>query len=177
MEGNDQEQFYQDLWTSQEERPIEMTTNEVCAGAHKYEKDGLLVYRGAWVLTAVLLLKFGYNLTRVQSPWIIAGMALTLAAYGCMVWELIWNGPNRMAPAEPCRDYLRRQLAAKRQGVLRIRNCVLLLVPALLSSWWGQRPAAVTPWILLGVCVPFLWYSFWHQARKFQREIASLEKE
>ncbi len=97
-----------------------MTTNEVCARAHKYENEGLLVYRGAWVLTAVLLLELGYQLTRVRSPWVIGGMVLALAAYGCMVWGLIWNGPNRMAAAEPCREYLRRQLEAKRRGVLRI---------------------------------------------------------
>jgi hypothetical protein len=47
MQGNDREQSHQDLWKSQEEGPMQMTSDEVRAKASKYERESVLVY---WVV-------------------------------------------------------------------------------------------------------------------------------
>jgi type IV secretory pathway VirD2 relaxase len=47
MEGNEREQSHQDSWKSQEEGPIEITTDEVRARVRSYDRENVLVY---WVI-------------------------------------------------------------------------------------------------------------------------------
>jgi hypothetical protein len=42
MQGNDGEQFHQDLWKSQEEGQTQMTSDEVRAKASRYERESVL---------------------------------------------------------------------------------------------------------------------------------------
>jgi hypothetical protein len=175
---------------------MQMTSDEVRAKASKYERESVLVY---WVvalgLTPLFLTAFIYNLVRLREPLLIAGTGLALATYCLIAWPLVRNGPNRIAPAEPCLDFLRREFEAKRRGLLWVRGCVLLLIPAVLVSWWGGGPALraktlgiQSPWLLsllrgpaplivLALVIAFLWFAFSSQARKIEREINKLPKQ
>jgi hypothetical protein len=42
--------MHEDLWKSQEEEPMQITAEEVCVLARKYERQNVVVYWGAWTL-------------------------------------------------------------------------------------------------------------------------------
>ena len=83
----------------------------------------------------------------------------------------------------------------QRGALLGVRRGGLLFAPAILALWWGGAPvlaaknlgvqsarvlrllAGPTPLIVMAVILAFIWFSFWTQARKLDREIEKLGKE
>jgi hypothetical protein len=177
MERNEQ-----DLWKSQEDQPMQFTTKEVCAKAHKYERQNVILHRVVLGLGPLLAAGFLWNLIRLREPWLMAGQACALAAWCYMVWELVLKGPHRMGPQEPCADFLRQELDGKRRGLVRLRAGVLLTIPAILASWWGGGPAKTwgfqlhspAPLIVMAVILAFLFFAFSKEVQKIEREIAGL---
>jgi len=91
-------------------------------------------------------------------------------------------------------NFLRREFEAKRQGLLWARRCWLLLIPAMLASWWGGGPLRGKalgirpswwpsllnqhePLIVTSLVVAFVWFTLWKEARKVERETDKLGKE
>jgi len=194
MRGNEREPSYQDLWKSQEDGPMQITTGEVRARVRKYERENVLFYWVMLGLTPLFVAVFIYNLIRLRQPWLIAATAWTLVTLCYVVWRLVRKGPNRMVPGEPCVQFLRREFEGKRQGSIWLRRFVLLLIPAVLASWWGGGPlrgkalgvrpswwpgllTEYEPLIVTALVLAFIWFAFWREGRKAEREIQRLGKE
>lgn len=194
MQGNEREQYHQELWKSQEEEPMQMTTEEVCAMARRQEKLSVRAFWAMLGLTALFVAAFVHNLIQFRDPWLITGTAWALAVLCCISWRLVRNGPARIGPAEPCVHFLRRELERKRQGLLWIRWGVLLFFPAMLASWWGGGPVLraktlgikaswllqvhkPAPLIAMALILAFVSFAFAREARKVEREIEKLGKE
>jgi len=195
MQGNDREQSFQDLWKSQEEGPMQITTDEVRAKARWYERENVLVFWAMLGLMPVFLGWFIYELVRLREPpLVILGRGLVVATFCGIAWRLVWNGPRRITPGEPCMHFLRREFEGKRQGLVWARRCWLLLIPAMLASWWGGGPLRGKalgirpswwpsllkehePLIVTSLVVAFVWFAFWKEGRKVEREIEKLGKE
>jgi hypothetical protein len=199
MHEDDREQSHEELWKSQqEEESMQISTDEVCAMARRWERKNVPVY---WVLLGLTalsvaaylrgLIKF---LMKSPAPWLIAGNVWMLALC-CYVGWTLRRGPLKMAPAGPCLEFLRRGYEVQRRAMLGVRRGVLLFAPAMLALWWGGGPvlaaknlgtqsprvlrllAGPTPLIVMAVILAFIWFSFWTQARKLDREIERLGKE
>lgn len=144
-------------------------------------------------LTPFFLAAWIYNLAQmVGSPWLMLGQSLALATFACIAWPALWSKTDRNAPAEPCVDFLRRLFEAKLRGSLWIRRCMLLLIPAVLASWWGDGPElgaktfgvhdpsllnalrGPTPLIVIGVLIALVWLAFREHERKIRRELEKL---
>ena len=195
MQGNDREQSHQDLWKSQEDGPMQITIDEVRAKARRYERENVLVFWAMLGLTPLFLALFIYNVVRLREPLLVqVGGGLTVATFCCIAGRLVWKGPNRIVPGEPSVQFLRREFEGKRQGLLWARRCWLLLVPAMLASWWGGGPLRrkalgirpswwpsllkeYEPLIVTSLVVAFVWFAFWKEGRKVEREIDKLGKE
>jgi hypothetical protein len=170
MQGNE----HQDLWKSQEEGSMDITINAVRAKARRYELESVIVHRVMLILTPLFVLGFGYNIAHLRQPWIVAGQVWTLLWFCGMAWKLLWKGPRRITPTEPCLVYLRREFQYKRQGLLWLRGRVWLLIPAIAASWWGGRTGAV-PFIVTAVMLAFASFAFSHHANKVGRWLQELE--
>jgi hypothetical protein len=195
MQGNDREQSHQDLWKSQEDGPMQITTDEVRAKARRYERENVLVFWAMLGLTPLFLALFIYNVVRLREPLLVqVGGGLAVATFCCIAGRFVWKGPNRIVPGEPCVHFLRREFEGKRQGLLWARRWWLLLVPAMLASWWGGGPLRgkalgirpswwpsllkeYEPLIVTSLVVAFVWFAFWKEGRKVEREIDKLGKE
>jgi hypothetical protein len=197
MHADDREQSHEELWKSQEEESMQISTEEVCAMASRYERKNVRVY---WLLigiTAFVVAVYLRNLIKFlhsPAPWLIAGTVWVLVLF-CVFGWMLRRGPLKMAPSESCLDYLRRGYETQRLGLRWVRRGILLLVPAMLAIWWGTRPvlramhsgvhsprmlrllAGPTPLIVVAVALSFSWFAFWREARKVDREIEKLGRE
>ena len=145
MQGNDREQSHQDLWKSQEDVPMQMTTDEVRAKARRYERENVLVFWAMLGLTPLFLALFIYDVVRLHEPVLVqVGGGLAVATFCCIAGRLVWKGPNRIVSGEPCVHFLRREFEGKRQGLLWARRCWLLLIPAMLASFLLGNATAQT---------------------------------
>jgi hypothetical protein len=144
------------------------------------------------ILTPLFIAGFVHNLLVLRDPWIRTGAAWALATFLYMFWGLLRKGANRLAPEEPCTRFLRREFEGKRRGLLRIQRGLLLLIPAVLASWWGGGPvlgaknlgvhstrvldllAGPALPVVMALIIAFCWFSFWMQTRKVDREIERL---
>jgi hypothetical protein len=126
------------------------------------------------------MLAFLYNMLRLGQPLLIAGAGFGFATLGYIAWGLIRNRRGGIPPVGPCRNYLRWVFERKRRALLLLRNCILLLIPAMVTSWLGHGPElrAKTRGVLMvmGLLIAFLWWAFSHQARKVESEIEGLMK-
>jgi hypothetical protein len=142
MQRDEQEQFHQYFWKSQEEESMQLTVEDVCVRARMREKVSVRAY---WIFlgfTALFAAAFVRNLIHFRDPWLIAGTARALAALCYISWRLIRNGPARIRPAETCVQFLRREFEGQRQSLLWIRWLSLLLFPAILGVVVGRRTGA-----------------------------------
>lgn len=196
MHGDEREQSHEDLWKSQEDESMPVSTEEVRAKAGRYERENVRVY---WVallgLAPLAVAAFGYNLIQFHGPWLVAGNVWALAVFCTILWGLVRNGPRRMGSEEPCVHFLRREFEGKRQMLLRVRWLVLLFFPAVLASWLGGGPALraealgiQAPWrlqylrgpgplIVTALVLAMVWFGFSIAARKAGREMEKLGKE
>ena len=194
MHGNEREPSHQDLWTSQEDEPMQITNDQVRNRARRYESENVLFYWVMLGLTPLFVATFIYNFVRFHQPWLVAGNAWALVATCYVVWRLVRNGPNRIVPGEPCVQFLRREFEGKRQSSLSVRRFIVLLIPALLASWWGGGPLRGKalgirpswwpsplkehePLIVAALIVVLVWCALWKEGRKAEREIERLSKE
>ncbi|HLJ51381.1 MAG TPA: hypothetical protein VKU01_35485 [Bryobacteraceae bacterium] len=155
---------------------MEFTNSEVRAGVRKYEREGLILYWAVWALIPVFLGVFILNAVRIREPFLLTASGLSVLTFCCMAWPLLRTGPRRTSPTEPGVDYLRRVFEGKIQGMRWIRQCMLLLIPAVAAAWWGRGAARANPvpFIVLSVFVAFCWFAFWHEGRRFERELQKL---
>jgi hypothetical protein len=189
MPGNS----HQDLWKSQEEESMELADHDVRDKARKHEKEREIV---RWVVLGLIpffLAAYIYNLVQMAgAPWLMLGQSLGLATFACIAWAVIRSKTDRNAPAEPCVDFLRRLFQAKLRGSLWIRRCMLLLIPAVLASWWGGGPElgakafgvrdpsllnalrGPAPLIVMGVLIALVWLAFREHERRIRRELEKL---
>jgi hypothetical protein len=195
MHEDDREQSHEELWKSQEEESMRLSTEEVCAMARRWERKNVRVYWVLLGLTALCvagylrgLIKFLMN---APSPWLIAGNVWMLALC-CYVGWTLRRGPLKMAPAGPCLEFLRRGYEVQRWAMLGVRRGLVLFAPAMLALWWGggavlaaknlgvqsarvlQGLAGPTPLIVMAVVLSFIWFAFWRESRKVEREIEKL---
>jgi hypothetical protein len=195
MHEDDREQSHEELWKSQEEESMRISTEEVCAMARRYERKNVRVYWMLLSITALVVAAYVRSLIKFlvdsPAPWLIAGTAWVLALF-CFVGWTLRRGPLKMAPAEPCLEFLRRGYEVQRWALLGVRRGLLLLAPGLLAVWWGGGQALAaktlgiqsaslrrllegpTPLIVMAVLLAFIWFAFWWEARKVDREIEKL---
>ena len=177
---------------------MQISTEEVCAIARRWERKNVPVY---WVLLGLTALFVAADLPGLirffinsPSPWLIAGNVWMLALC-CFVGWTLRRGPLKMAPAGPCLEFLRRGYEVQRWALLGVRRGVVLFAPAILAVWWGGGPvlaaknlgvqsaralrllAGPTPLIVLAVMLAFIWFAFWKEGRKVEREIEKLSIE
>lgn len=194
MQKDKQDQFHEDLWKSQEEEQMQITTAEVRARALRYERENV---RGYWILLALTPMLVAwivydvYDMIHLHKPLLVATTTWLLVTLCYMVWRPLRSGPRRMRPAEPCTQFLRREFEGRRQWALTIRRGILLLVPAVLAAWWGGGPTlrakgtGIKATWLLRVHQPvalivtilvlaFVWFAMGNLARKAEQEIEKL---
>jgi len=194
MGGNDRERSHEELWKSQEEEPMRITTEEVCARARRQEKVSVWGHRVFLSAVALMLGACLYNLLRVRGPLLLFAEAWAFATLCYIVWGF-WHGPIRMRPAESCLPFLRRELEGKIQGMRRLRRVAPLLVPAILAAWWGDGPLlGAKGWgisspgllkfvggpgilIVMAVLLGLEWLLCSKAVRKFYRELEELRAE
>jgi hypothetical protein len=197
MHEDDREQSLEELWKSQEDESMQISTDEVCAMARRWERKNVPVY---WVLLGLTALSVAAYLSGLikflmnsPSPWLIAGNAWMLALC-CYVGWTLRRGPLKMAPAGPCLEFLRRGYEVQRRTLLGVRRGVVLFAPAILALWWGGGPvlaaknlgvqsarvlrllAGSTPLIVMALVLAFIWFAFWKEGQKVDHEIEKLRK-
>jgi hypothetical protein len=114
MQRNDREQSHQDLWKSQEDGPMQMTTDEVRAKARRYERENVLVFWAMLGLIPLFLALFIYDVMRLREPLLVhVGRGLAVATFCCIAGRLVWKGPNRIVSGEmlECSHVFRNGLA------------------------------------------------------------------
>jgi hypothetical protein len=194
MQNNEPEQSYEDLWTSQEEEQMNLSTEEIRARALRYERGNVLE---RWILAClaplavVWIVHDLYGLLRLHRPLLMATESWLLVTFCYVVWEFLRNGPRRMRTAESCSQFLKREFEGKRRFFLSIRRWILLLVPAVLAAWWGGGPTLTAEemgvkagWllrvhqpltlILTIMVLAFIWSALGNAARKAEQEIEKL---
>lgn len=192
MEKDEREQLRERLWKVRGEGEMPLLVDEICARARRREMLSVIAYWTVLGFTGLFATAFVWNLIQFRDPWLITGTGWALAALCFISWRLLRKGPTRIRPAEPCAEFLRRELESKRQGFLFIRWLSVLLFPAILSSWWGDGPAlrakalglqtpailqflrGPVPLIVSGLILAFIWFAFSRQARKVDGEIEQL---
>jgi hypothetical protein len=197
MHEDDREQSLEELWKSQEDESMQISTDEVCAMARRWERKNVPVY---WVLLGLTALSVAAYLSGLikflmnsPSPWLIAGNAWMLALC-CYVGWTLRRGPLKIAPAGPCLEFLRRGYEVQRRTLLGVRRGVVLFAPAILALWWGGGPvlaaknlgvqsarvlrllAGPTPLIVMALVLAFIWFAFWKEGQKVDHEIEKLRK-
>ena len=90
---------------------------------------------------AAFAIAFAHNAWSIDQPWVKFGQGWMLIVMTVYVWSLIRDRTGRKASSETCTGFLLRALEKKRDGFLAVRRVVLLIIPAILASWWGGGPA------------------------------------
>ncbi len=91
MQRNDREQSHQDLWKSQDDGPMQMTTDEVRAKARRYERENVLVFWAMLGLIPLFLALFIYDVMRLREPLLVhVGRGLAVATFCCIAGD--WFG-------------------------------------------------------------------------------------
>src|SRR5713101_4758037 len=132
MQKDKPEQIHEELWKSQEDEPMNITTEQLCVRARRYERENVWAHRGMLGLSPLLvafILYELYGLLRSGKTLLITTETWLLVTFLYIVWRFLRNGPRRMVPAEPCAQFLKREFEGKRQSVLAARIWILLLLP------------------------------------------------
>ena len=171
-----------------------VTRDVVRAMALRLERERAVVRWAVLVLAPLFLAAFLYNVVEmIHAPWLIAGQILAMATFCSIAGPAVWNKRDEMS-AEPSVAYLRRVLENKRRGLRRIRRSLLLLIAAVVASWFGGGPAqgarmlgihhpavlsalrGPAPLLVLAPVIAFIWFSFRHQGQNADRELQRLDR-
>ena len=175
MQSDEPEPSPEQLWKSQEEEKMTLTLEQVRDRARRRARNDTRVYWGLVIIAPFVVAAYIHNLMRFHNPWLIAGSAWALAVFGYFVWVSVRQGPPRQTQTEPCLLFARRLLEGRRLWARRMRVVVWLCVPAILSIWWGRRPAVnPAPFLLLVVMLALLWLGMTLEVRRCGREIEKL---
>lgn len=195
MEPSDREHLQKELWKSQEDDEMDITSDEIRAKAYQHERHSVRVYWVLITITPPFIAAFVHNLIYFRDPWLRFGAIWAVAAFCYIVWHLIRKRPTRIQPAEPCAQYLRREYATKRDGLVWVRRAVLLFFPAVVATWFGGGPllrakslGITSPFVLhmlggpapligMALILALVWFAFSHELRKLDREIETLRRE
>jgi lysylphosphatidylglycerol synthetase-like protein (DUF2156 family) len=194
MQKGKPEQIHEGLWKSQEDEPMNMTTEQLCVRARRYERKGVwerrLMLGLAPPLTAFVLYEL-YGLFRLGKFLLVTTETWLLVTSLFMVWGFLRNGPRRTVPAEPCAQFLKREFELKSQFARAARIWILSLLPAVFAAWWAGGPAlraqqmgnkipwlaklhAPVPLIVTVSVLALVWLACGSEARRAQREIEKL---
>ncbi len=194
MQNNKLVQSHEDVWKSQEEEQMNISTEEICARARRHERGNVLGY---WTLACLAPLAVAwivhdlYGLLRLHKPLLIATESWLLLTFCYVAWGFLRNIPRRIRTAESCSQFLKREFEGKRRAFLSVRRWILLLLPAVLAAWWGGGPALTAEemgvkaaWLLRAhqpvtlietvLVLAFIWFAMGNAARKVEQEIEKL---
>jgi hypothetical protein len=185
----------QDLWKSNDPAlPHPPATTEICALARRREREGLWG-RGIRLFgLAGFAIAFAHNAFEIDQPWVRLGQGWMLILMTVYLWSLIRDHTGRRASHETCAAFLLRSLKRKRDGFLAVCRSVLL-IPAVLASWWGGGPALkaramgldpsspydrylTSVWPIVATCVllEVIWFAFSGAAKKASVELEALRE-
>ena len=140
MQKGKPEQIHEELWKSQEGEPMNITSEQLCVRARRYERKGVWAH---WImlglvplLTAFILYEL-YGLIHSAKFLLVTTETWLLVTFLYIIWGFLRNGPRRMVPAEPCVQFLKREFEFKSQFARAGRVWILLLLPAVFGAWWG----------------------------------------
>jgi hypothetical protein len=185
----------QDLWKRNEATPPEPLATEICALARRRERASVWERGLGLFALAGLALAFAHNTWQISQPWVRLGQGWMLLVMTVYLWNLIRNRTHVRASGDSCAGFLLRSLKMKRDGYLAIRRIVLLIIPALLVSWWGRGGAlraraigldpssayyryltSIWPIIATIVLLLLVWAAFSKAAKKASAEFETLRQ-
>lgn len=162
----------ENLWKQQEEAPMNITVEDVCARGRRHQRNDARVGWGLLAITPLVIAAYIRNLLQFHNRWLIAGTAWGLAAFCYFVFISIWNGTRSKPAEEPCVHYLRRLFEGKRRWASQMRWAVLMCIPAIVAVRVGRGTGLIAPWLLILVLV---WIAMTLEARRLDREIQNLD--
>lgn len=164
---------------------MNITMDEVCRLARKRQAIGVLSHRIFLLVVLMFCAAFVYNMIRfLYEPWLLAGYGVAIVALSLPAIKAAMDGPSRMRAAEPCVDFLRRELDGRCRGIRLIRWSILLMWPATVLCSIGGGPmlrakalGIHSAWALrlfewpvtisgMTVLLAFVWFGFTSQLRK-----------
>jgi hypothetical protein len=190
--GNDP----QDLWKSIDPAlPTPPATGEICALARRQELVNVWLRSICLFALTCFVIAFARNAWVIDQPWVRLGQGWMLIVVAAWLWSLIRDRTGRRATNETCADFLLRAFKRKRDGFLAVRRVVLLIIPAVLASWWGGGPTQqaralgldpsspyyrylTSAWPIVALCVLLLlvWFAFSGAAKKASAEFEALRE-
>jgi hypothetical protein len=139
---------FEALWKGQEREPMPMTAQQISLKAQSFEKKGEREYWLVLVVVAIFVAKSGYGFFQSSEPLARVGWASGITAFLYIGARWARRGPPAKflaaSQTQNCADFLRSELAKKRERLLEIRWTLLLLFPALSIGWWSGGPAALS---------------------------------
>ena len=185
----------QDLWNRSEATLPEPLAAEICALARRRQRESLWGRRISLFALAGLAGAFAHNTWQINQPWVRLGQGWMLIVVTVCLWNLIRTRTHLRASNDSCGSFLLRSLKTKRDGYLAFRRMVLLIIPAVLASWWGGGAALkaralgldltspyyrylTSVWPMVATCVLlfFVWLAFRSAAKKASAEFEALRQ-
>jgi len=185
----------QDLWNGTDTTLPEPLAAEICALARRRERESLWSRRISIFALAGFAIAFAHNTWQVNQPWVRLGQGWMLLVVTVCLRNLIRNRTHLRASNDCCGSFLLRSLKLKRDGYLTFRRSILLIIPAVLASWWGggaalkARAMGLDPtspyyryltsvWPMIATCVLLLcvWLAFRSAAKKASAEFEALRQ-
>jgi hypothetical protein len=176
MPMNDPRQPVENVWRTQEGETVEITNQTIHARARKLEREAVAFYWAAWVLIPVFIAIYIRNMLRIHEPLLIAGTGLGLATLLLIAGAIVRHRPARVSPSAPCLEFVRNMLEVKYRGAMWIRRALLLAIAAVICCRAARPGASLIPFAAAGLGIGFCWYAFWHEGRRYKRELDALGK-
>ena len=185
-----------DLWKGNDPAlPQPPATTWICALARRREQQNVWLRNIALFALACFAVAFAHNTWAVDQPWVRLGQGWMLVVMTVYFWSVIRDRTGCRASNESCGGFLLRAVKMKRDGLLTVRCAVLLIVPAVLASWWGGGPALkaramgldpsspyyrylTSVWPMIATCflLVVIWFAFSGAARKASAEFEALQE-
>ena len=186
----------QDLWKLDDpQAPHPLAAMEICSLARQRERAEVWGRRIGIFALAGFIIAFIHNTWQIDQPWVRLGQGWMLIVSAVYLWGVIRKRTGRRDLDETCAQFLLRSLILKRNGFLAIRRAVLMIIPAILASWWGggaalkARAMGLDPsspyyayltsvWPIIATCALLLivWFGFTSAAKKASAEFETLQQ-
>lgn len=181
-------------WKRTEDNDMpDLSPDRICEMARCRERDSLWSRRIAAFALVCLGGAFLYNCLRVDQPWVRIGQGWMLAATLYYAWRVARSKSDRRDGNETCLAFLVRSLEGKRRTMRELQWTVLVVVPAMLASWWGGGPELRAramgldpssplyryytggwPFVVTALTLAFVSFAFADGAKKAARKIEGL---